>query len=104
MELKKDTTYEGPITIIKTGKGFFSYDPDEEDLFIAGENLGGAFPGDTVKVEFIGYDTDARTGKKRAAGKVVEVTVRNRETFVGKLVENKEENLIMMVPDWKKMY
>jgi ribonuclease R len=104
MELNKDTTYEGPITIIKTGKGFFSYDPDEEDLFIAGENLGGAFPGDTVKVEFVGYDTDARTGKKRAAGKVVEVTVRSRETFVGKLVENKEENLVMMIPDWKKMY
>lgn len=104
MELKKDTTYEGPITIIKTGKGFFTYDPEQEDLFIAGENLGGAFPGDTVKVEFIGYDTDARTGKKRAAGRVVEVTARSRETFVGTLVENKEENLTMLVPDWKKMY
>ncbi len=104
MPLQKDTIYEGPITIIKTGKGFFSYDPNEEDMFIAGENLGGAFPGDTVKVSFTGYDTDQRTGKKRAAGKVVEVTGRARETFVGKLVENKEENLTMLIPDWKKMY
>lgn len=104
MPLQKDTVYEGPITIIKTGKGFFTYDENEEDLFVPGENLGGAFPGDTVKIEFAGYDTDSRTGKKRASGKVIEVTNRSRETFVGKLVENKEENLVMMIPDWKKMY
>ncbi|MES2931693.1 MAG: ribonuclease R [Patescibacteria group bacterium] len=104
MQPKKDIEYEGPITIIKTGKGFFTFDPNEEDMFITGENLGGAFPGDRVKVVFIGNDTDKRTGKARPAGKVVEVVERSRETFVGKLVENKEENLIMMIPDWKKMY
>lgn len=104
MAIQKDVLYEGPITIIKTGKGFFTFDPNEEDMFIAGENLGGAFPGDTVKVQFIGNDTDKRTGKARPAGRVVEVLERARETFVGKLVENKEENLIMMIPDWKKMY
>ena len=104
MPLQKDTDYEGPITIIKTGKGFFTYDENEEDMFIPGENLGGAFPGDTVKVVSTGYETDQRSGKKRASGKVVEVTSRARETFVGKLVENKEENLVMMIPDWKKMY
>ncbi|MES2668148.1 MAG: ribonuclease R [Patescibacteria group bacterium] len=104
MQPKKDATYEGPITIIKTGKGFFTFDPNEEDMFITGEHLGGAFPGDTVKVQFIGNDTDRKTGKERPAGKVIEVIERSRETFVGKLVENKEENLIMMVPDWKKMY
>lgn len=104
MPLQKDTEYEGPITIIKTGKGFFTYDENEEDMFIAGEHLGGAFPGDTVKVVFIGNETDKRTGKARPAGKVVEVVSRARETFVGKLVENKEENLTMLIPDWKKMY
>lgn len=104
MPIQKDTIYEGPITIIKTGKGFFTYDPNEEDLFIPGEALSGAFPGDTVKVQFTGYETDQRTGKKRPAGKVLEVTNRSRETFVGKLVENKEENLTMLIPDWKKMY
>lgn len=97
-------TYEGPITIIKTGKGFFSYDPEQEDLFIPGENLFGAFPGDTVRVEIAGEEPDPRTGKNRKIGKVVEVLKRNRETFVGTLVENKEEGLTMLIPDWKKMY
>ncbi|MDB5264482.1 MAG: RNAse ribonuclease [Parcubacteria group bacterium] len=96
--------YEGPITITKTGKGFFSYDPEEEDLFISGENLGGAFPNDTVKVMHTGFEVDSRTKKNRAVGKVVEVVTRSRETFVGTLVENKEEHLTMMIPDWKKMY
>ena len=32
--------FEGPITIIKTGKGFFTYDPEKDDLFVPGENLG----------------------------------------------------------------
>lgn len=104
MAPKKDTTYEGPISIIRTGKGFFSYDPAEEDLFIPGEALGGAFSGDTVKVEFTGYDADRRTGKRRPIGKVVDIISRGRETFVGTLVENKEENLIMLQPDWKRMY
>ena len=40
----------GPITITRTGKGFFSVDPEQEDLFIPGDALGGALPGDTVFV------------------------------------------------------
>jgi ribonuclease R len=97
-------TYEGPITITRTGKGFFTYDPDKEDVFIPGENLGGAFPTDIVQVEIVGTEVDPRTKKKREIGKVVEVVTRTRETFVGTLVENKEENLTMLIPDWKKMY
>lgn len=104
MPLNKDTIYEGPISVIRTGKGFFSYDPAEEDLFIPGEALGGAFSGDTVKVQFTGYDTDKRTGKRRPIGKVTDIVSRGRETFVGTLYENKEENLIMIMPDWKRMY
>jgi ribonuclease R len=97
-------TYEGPITITRTGKGFFTYDPDKDDLFIPGENLGGAFPTDIVKVEITGKEADPRTKKVREIGNVVEVVRRTRETFVGTLVENKEENLTMLAPDWKKMY
>ena len=73
--------YEGPIVITRTGKGFFTYDPDKEDLFIPGENLGGAFPGDIVKVEETGMHTDPRTGQKRLQGKVVKTVRRNRTTF-----------------------
>lgn len=96
--------YEGPISITRTGKGFFTYDPDKGDVFIPGENLGGAFPLDIVKVEITGTEADPRTREKREIGKVVEVVTRNRETFVGTLTENKEENLTMLIPDWKKMY
>ncbi len=99
-----EETFDGPITIIKTGKGFFTIDPVKDDLFIPGENLGGAFHGDTVRVAIAGSDTDPRTGVTKQTGKVVEVLKRNRETFVGTLAENKEENLTMLVPDWKKMY
>lgn len=103
-------TFEGPITIIKTGKGFFSIDPEQDDLFIPGENLGGAFPGDTVKVQIAGEDSDPRTGKMKKIGKVVEVTHRSRETFVGTLVQGGpalgEGSIghVMLTPDWKKMY
>lgn len=103
-------TFEGPITIIKTGKGFFSIDPEQDDLFVPGENLGGAFPGDTVKVQIAGEDTDPRTGKTKKIGKVVEVTHRSRETFVGTLVQGGpalgEGSIghVMLTPDWKKMY
>jgi len=93
-----DTAYEGPITVTKTGKGFFSYDENEEDLYIPAEHLGGAFPGDIVKVVKTGR-IDAREG-----GKVIEVVTRTRELFVGKLVKNEQDDLIMLSPDWKKMY
>jgi ribonuclease R len=96
--------YEGQITITRTGKGFFTYDEDKEDVFIPGENLGGAFPGDTVQVEIVGTEVDPRTKKKREIGKVLEVITRSRMTFVGTLTENKEEHLTMLIPDWKKMY
>lgn len=104
MKLQKGVEYEGPVSITKTGKGFFAYQEGEEDLFIPGEALGGAFHGDTVKVVYTGSETDRRTGKDRPSGKVVEVTARARETFVGTVVENKEENLTMLVPDHKRAY
>ncbi len=97
-------TFEGPITITRTGKGFFTYDPEQEDAFIPGENLGGAFPTDIVKVQLMGKESDPRSGKMREIGKVVDIVTRTRESFVGTLVENKEDNLTMLQPDWKKMY
>ncbi|MEK7511340.1 MAG: ribonuclease R [Patescibacteria group bacterium] len=97
-------TYEGPITIIRTGKGFFTYDPEKPDIYIPPENLAGAFPNDTVKIETAGFEFDPKSREKRAIGKVVDIIERSRETFVGTLYENTEENLTMLRPDWKKMY
>lgn len=100
--------YEGPISITRTAKGFFTYDPEKEDLFIPTENLGTAFPGDIVKVVEAGTATDPRSGKTRKLGKVVEIVRRNRNTFVGKLVRGDEINSnpaqVYLIPDWKKMY
>lgn len=101
-------THEGPITVTRTGKGFFTYDPEQDDLFIPSEALGGAFPGDIVKVEETGVHEDPRTRTKRMGGKVVEIVNRNRTTFVGKLVRGDEINQnpadTYLLPDWKKMY
>lgn len=101
-------THEGPIIITRSGKGFFTYDPEQDDLFIPSENLGGAFPGDIVKVEEMGMHEDPRTRTKRMGGKVVEIVNRNRTTFVGKLVRGDEINQnpaeTYLLPDWKKMY
>jgi ribonuclease R len=101
-------TYEGPISITRTAKGFFTYDPEKDDLFVPTENLGGAFPGDVVKVVEAGVSTDPRSGKTRMLGKVVEIVRRNRNTFVGKLVRGDEINSnpaqVYLIPDWKKMY
>jgi len=95
-------SYQGPITITRTGKGFFTYDPNEDDLFIPEEALGGAFPGDIVEVEETGTSVDPRTRQKRKNGKVVKIAARARESFVGKLVQ--DEGRTLLIPDWKKMY
>lgn len=101
-------TYEGPISITRTGKGFFTIDPEKPDLFIPGENLCGAFPGDIVKVVEDGTTTDPRTRETKITGKVVDIVKRNRTTFVGKLVNGKEIDQnpaeTYLIPDWKKMY
>ncbi len=96
--------YEGPISVTRTGKGFFTYDADKDDLYIPSSNLHGAFPNDIVRVQMAGMEFDPKTREKKAVGTVVDIVSRSRETFVGTLYENKEENLTMLHPDWKKMY
>lgn len=96
--------FEGPITITRSGKGFFTYDEEKEDVYIPGENLAGAFNGDIVRVEVTGTQIDPRTKEKREVGQVSEIVKRARTTFVGRLEKNEEENLVMLVPDLKRMY
>ena len=108
--------YEGPITITRTGKGFFAIPmaPSEasakeggtpsprkatkgEDLYIPREWLGTALPRDIVKVETAG------TMDRRKAGKVIEIVKRANENFVGTLVKTERGNTIL-IPDNKRMY
>jgi len=98
--------WQGPITITRGGKGFFTYDENEEDMYIPSEGLGGAFPQDIVEVRSTGESVDPKTRTKRKNGEVVRIVSRSREKFVGKLVkgEGEEEGSVILVPDWKKMY
>jgi ribonuclease R len=94
---------EGPITMTRKGFGFFAIGEDKEDLIIPQEWTSHALSGDIVKVAPMGDYRDP-TGKMppRAAGKVVEIVSRSRETFVGSLIE--ENGLTLLEPDFKKMY
>ena len=95
--------YEGPITMTKKGIGFFAVEGQEEDLLIPKEWNGHALHGDIVKVAPAGmYRDPMNRMPPRAAGKVVEVVKRARETFVGTLVE--EDGLTLLAPDYKKMW
>lgn len=100
--------WTGPISVTRTGKGFFSYDPEQDDVFVPEEYLGGAFPGDIVTVEAAGKERDPKSGKQRTIGRVTGIVSRSRATFVGKLVPGNEINQnpadTYLIPDWKKMY
>lgn len=93
----------------RKGIGFFavptasSEASAKEDLIIPPEWTNHALSGDIVRIAPKGLYQDP-TGKMpaRAAGKVVEILSRARETFVGTLVE--ENGLTLMKPDYKKMH
>lgn len=94
--------FEGVIHVTRNGTGFFALPDGSGDLIIPPEQLNHAFPYDTVKVSETGMVEDRKTGGKRKAGKVEEIVTRSRETFVGKLIE--ENGQTLLIPDWKKMY
>jgi ribonuclease R len=101
-------TYQGTIAVTRTGKGFLTYDPEQDDMYIPPDALCGAFPGDVVEVVATGKERDPKSGKQRLIGRVDTIIARSRTTFVGKLVSGKdiEQNPAdtFLLPDWKKMY
>ncbi|MFA6408350.1 MAG: hypothetical protein WCW36_02715, partial [Candidatus Paceibacterota bacterium] len=98
-----DQLHEGPITMTRKGFGFFAIGEEAEDLIIPPEWSNHALSGDIVKVAPMGdYRDPSGRMPPRAAGKVVEIVSRARETFVGTLIEN--DGLVMLEPDYKKMY
>jgi ribonuclease R len=101
--MSADGIYEGPITMTRKGFGFFPIGDDADDLLIPPEWTNHALAGDIVKVASAGnYIDPSGRMPPRAAGKVVEIVSRARETFVGTLIE--EDGLILLAPDYKKMY
>ncbi|HCR52370.1 TPA: ribonuclease R [Candidatus Kaiserbacteria bacterium] len=103
MSADANIIYEGPITMTRKGIGFFPVGEDTEDLLIPSEWTNHALSGDIVKVAPAGaYRDPSGRMPPRAAGKVVEIISRARETFVGTLIE--ENGLTLLAPDYKKMH
>lgn len=101
----------------RKGIGFFSPNPeaqkkkgkDPDDLLIPEQWTLHALHGDLVKVERAGmYQDPAGRMPARAAGKVVEIVSRARETFVGTLHEpapdGDYQGKILLSPDHKRMH
>lgn len=100
---------QGPITMTRKGIGFFTYEEGKDDLLIPENATAHALHGDVVQVVPTGMYRDPM-GKQppRAAGKVVAIVSRNRETFVGTLVDSDPKGdyagKTLLHPDWKKMH
>src|SRR2546421_132478 len=94
-KMTENKVFEGPITMTRKGIGFFTYDPDKDDLLIPAEWANHALHGDIVKVEPAGMYRDPY-GKQppRESGKVMKIVSRARETFVGTLVEGEGQTLL----------
>jgi ribonuclease R len=110
MAITQGAMFEGPISVIRSGKGFFKIPDSEDELFVPGENLGTAFPNDIVKIQVAGTNVDPKSGEERATGNVIEIVKRARETFVGKIVPSDPATefglpgQFFLIPDLKKMY
>lgn len=110
MAVKDGDIFEGPISVIRSGKGFFKVPDSDDELFVPGENLNTAFPNDVVRIQAAGTNVDPKSGETRATGKVLEVVKRARDNFVGKLVPSDPANefglpgQVFLIPDMKKMY
>jgi ribonuclease R len=110
MAVPQGAIYEGPISVIRSGKGFFKVPESEDELFVPGENLGTAFPNDVVKIQVAGTNVDPKSGETRATGIVIGIVKRARETFVGTIVSSRPDEefglpgQFFLIPDLKKMY
>ena len=87
----------GTIDMTHHGYAYLVAEEEEEDVFIARNNLKTALDGDLVKV--LVYPRRRRTN--RTEGEVVEILERARETFVGTVEISR--NYAFLLPDSRKM-
>ena len=79
--------YEGPIVITRTGKGFFSIDPEKEDLFIPGENLGAVInKASQERIEKYITEAEQQGAKVLVDGRHTTVKGKEKGTYVGPTV------------------
>jgi ribonuclease R len=82
---------EGTIELTARGGGFVITDDEEDDIYIAPDNLGQALNGDRVKVRII------KKGKTRLEGVVSSVIQRDKTQFVGTI--EMHTNFAFLIPD-----
>jgi len=76
---------KGRLDISRSGMGFVIVDDFDQDIMVKPQNLGRAFHGDTVTVEF-----EKPNGKvRRLEGRITEVNQRKQTEFMGRIDINK---------------
>lgn len=87
---------EGKVDMTQSGSAFIVSPDQEEDVFIAPNNLNQALHGDKVRVFIFPYK-----GKKRPEGEIVEIIETGKRQYVGTV--QMSPNYIFVVPDGKQM-
>jgi ribonuclease R len=87
----KEDVFEGFIELTARGAGFVVTDDEQEDIYVAPQNIGQSLNGDRVKVRVF------KRGKSRMEGEIVAVLSRERTQFVGTIETH--DKFAFLVPD-----
>lgn len=96
MLLENSNLRKGILRMNKKGFGFVEVSGEEEDIFIAPDNINKALNKDTVIVEIL----NKNSGEKRE-GRIVKTLERDLSTIVGEIYFKKDKGYI--IPDDKKL-
>ena len=92
----KATIITGKVDMKSTGKAYIICKDIDEDVFVAANNTGTAFHGDTVEVRLFPKRKD-----RKPEGKIVKIIKRDRAQFVG--VFKKSPKFAFVIPDGDNM-
>lgn len=96
MLLENSNLRKGILRMNKKGFGFVEVSGEEEDIFVAPDNINKALNNDTVIVEIL----NKNSGEKRE-GRIVKTLERDLSTIVGEIYFKKDKGYI--IPDDKKI-
>jgi len=96
MLLENSNLRKGILRMNKKGFGFVEVTGEEEDIFVAPDNINKALNNDTVIVEIL----NKSSGEKRE-GRIVKTLERDLSTIVGEIYFKKDKGYI--IPDDKKL-
>ena len=93
--LKNTGLKKGELIVNKKGFGFVDIEAEENDIFIARDNMGDAIHNDTVIVEV----SEEHPGKKE--GRIIKILKRNSDSFVGEFCLDEKEHGYIELDDAK---